>query len=50
VGCCGAVGVLDWGGATAAAAGDGDQEGQRKSAEEMSSGKENVVKTKCGKA
>jgi hypothetical protein len=50
VGCRGAVGVLDWGGATAAAAGGSDQEGRRKSGEEMSSGKENAVKTKCGKA
>jgi hypothetical protein len=50
VGCRGAVRVLDWGGATAVAAVDGDQEGRRKSGEEMSSRKENAVKTKCGKA
>jgi hypothetical protein len=36
---CGAVGALDWGGATAAAAVDGGQEGRRRSGEGVSSGK-----------
>jgi hypothetical protein len=35
VGHCGAVGSLDWGGATAAAAVDGGQWGRRRSGEEV---------------
>jgi hypothetical protein len=38
VGHCGAVGVLDWSGAAAAAAVDGGQEGRRRSGEGVSSG------------
>jgi hypothetical protein len=40
---CGAVGALDWGGATVAAAADGGQEGRRRSDEGVSSGN-----GKCG--
>jgi hypothetical protein len=43
VGHGGAVGALDWGGATAAAAVDGGQEGRRRSGEGVSLGK-----GKCG--
>jgi hypothetical protein len=45
VGHCGAVGALDWGGATAAADVDGDQEGRRRSGEGVELGKGKC----CGK-
>jgi hypothetical protein len=48
VGCHGAVGVLDWGGASAAVAVDGGQKGRRKSGEEMSLGKGDAVEKQCG--